>query len=219
MLNRTVRGLVFRAMISTCCGLLAWGSPLMAQQRGSAAGRGGSQPGSGFHNHTGGYHQHQGTGYHNYHGGGYHQHLGTGYHRGSHIHSGQGYYGGLSLGIGGGNFSAWQGGYPYNYGFGFPAASYSPFSLGYGSPYYNYYGYSNSYSSPYSSGYAPYANVTPSVTVIVPRTTLQPTVRQLPVPNIYTGPFDATGAPTGTLLPGMVLPDGSIVRSVDGRSF
>ncbi|KLU03240.1 hypothetical protein RISK_004552 [Rhodopirellula islandica] len=187
-------------------------SVAMAQHRGGGGGggghggggHGGGAPGGGGHvggGHVSGGHVRGGG----VHGGGVSHSGRPGYSGRDHSNFGSSYgYSrpGLSLSIGSG--------YPYGYGYGGYGLGYS--SLGYG------YGYPNDFR--YSSGYRGYSSY-PSRTYVVPSTTYV-----APLRTVYQAGYGSSSVPPATanapidpatadLRPGMVLPDGSTVISVD----
>ena len=153
-------------------------------------------------------------------------HMGSGggvYHNGSstHHYGGYGGYSGVGIyGLGGYGLGGYGPGYSGlgNYS--------SPYGYGYGSGYGSGIGYSNYNSARQSTYYAPayssnyvmpqYPVLRPSQYTVMPSSTVASwMVSPQTSSNVYSGAVSAEGQPTGDLRPGMVLPDGAIVVSVD----
>ncbi|WDQ18249.1 hypothetical protein [Rhodopirellula sp. P2] len=196
----------------------------MAQHHGGGGGHGGGGHGGGGHGGgaPGGGGGHMGGGHvsgDHVRGGGVHgggvSHSGHSGYSGRHYSNFGSSYGysrpGLSLSIGGG--------YPSGYGYGGYGMGYS--GLGHSSLGYSGLGYGYRYpsASSYSSGYRGYSSYPPT-TYVVPSTTYVAPLRAdyqagyggSFVPATANAPIDPA---TADLRPGMVLPDGSTVISVD----
>jgi len=164
--------------------------------------------GSGYHGS--GYH---GSGYHGsgYHGSGYH---GSGYHGGGHFNSH--HYGSGYSGLHYNNHGGYYGGGSY-YGGGYGGGLYgSSFGIGFGRSYYpgsSYYG--GSYYG--NGGYSAYSYPTVRSYSVVPTPVYATRVYSAPVyaaPAYSAPPLVQGNGIQGELRPGMVLPDGAVVISV-----
>jgi len=162
------------------------------------------------HHHGGGYH---GGGYHGsgYHGSGYH---GSGYHGGGHFNSH--HYGSGYSGLHYNNHGGYYGGGSY-YGGGYGGGLYgSSFGIGFGRSYYpgsSYYG--GSYYG--NGGYSAYSYPTVRSYSVVPTPVYATRVYSAPVyaaPAYSAPPLVQGNGIQGELRPGMVLPDGAVVISV-----
>jgi len=172
-------------------------------------GHGGGHGGGGGGHHGGGGGGHHGGGGH---GGGGHHHGGSSF--------GIGFYGGY----GGFGYGGW--GYPgYGYSsFGYPGYGYPGVGIRYGGlgyPGYRYPGYRGYYGSrpvyvyPSAPRYGSTRRTVGRVYVASPRRVYSAPARAPRTAATFGGVVNERGEPTGELRPGMVLPDGSVVVSVD----